>query len=104
MHEEITLSPGETKTVDGLTVAHAGGGHKILADEFGRRAGDLSFGVIEMNAPGVPSEKTQVFSPKHEHGREENPIEFGPYLITVVDVGWNGTPIKLLIKRSESLK
>lgn len=104
MQEEITLSHGETKTVDGLTVAHAGGGHKILADEFGHRAGDLSFGEIELKAEGVAPEKTRVFSPRHERGEEEVEFIFGPYLITVVDVGWNGEPIKLLIKRSVSEK
>lgn len=102
--DELTLSHGETKTVDGLTVTHAGGGHKILADEFGHRAGDLSFGEIELKAEGLPPEKIRVYTPSQETDKEENEIQFGPYLVTVTQVGWNGNPIKATIKRAPSLK
>jgi hypothetical protein len=104
MQEEIALSYGETKTIDGLAITHAGGGHKILADEAGHRAGDLSFGEIELKAPGMPPEKTRVFTPLNEGGQEEKAIQFGPYLITVTEVGWNGTPIKVTVKRAPSPK
>lgn len=100
MSNEITLSPGETKTIDGLTVAHAGGGHKILADEAGHRAGDLSFGEIELKAEGSPPMKKRVYAQLPNRDEETKEIQFGPYLITVTEVGWNGNPIKLLIKKS----
>jgi len=104
MQEEIALSYGETITIDGLTIAHMGGGHKILADDEGHRAGDLSFGEIELKAAGVPPEKTRVFTPLNEGGKEENEIQFGPFLITVTEVGWNGNPIKVMVKRAPSPK
>jgi hypothetical protein len=92
MAHQVKLHPNETTVITGLTLKHLGGGHKILADKNGRRAGDRSFAEIELEENKVDKIIVWISS-----GQEA--IIYGSYRIAISDVSWNGKEITLEIEK-----
>lgn len=82
-----------------LTLVHEGGGHKITMDEKGKRSGDLSFADIVLQASGIGDARSRFY---HPEGGKNAPVEFGNYLIAVVDMNWNGALVTLDITQKDA--
>lgn len=98
----IELKSGETISYKEITLTHKDGGHKILADENGKRSGDLSFADIVFKSGDAEPVKHRFFAPVPE--RINKPFRFGQYLFSVKTMSWNGVGVVLQIITEKQTK
>lgn len=98
---KVTINGNESVKFEALTVTNLGGGHKILQNPDGGRGGDLSFAEIELKADDVDTVKMRVYTPSGVEYDPDKDTYFGAYRIRVMDVGWNGEPVTLLVENVE---
>ena len=96
MQQMIELKENDSLVYDDLTLIHKDGGHKITMDEKGKRSGDLSFAEVVLQTPEVEATRVRFYDPE---GKKNGTIEFGKYVITVNEVSWNGTFVRLNIRK-----
>lgn len=90
----IELKEYDSLVYADLMLVHKGGGHKITMDEKGKRSGELSFAEVELLCPDMEDKQVRFY---HPEGGRNTSIEFGTYIISVIDMGWNGAFVTLEI-------
>lgn len=94
--QTLELKENQSLLFDDLKLTHKGGGHKITMDDKGHRSGDLSFAEVDLQTPRKELTQLRFF---HPEGKRNLIVEFDDYVITTIDVGWNGEFVKMDIRK-----